>query len=105
MNKRIKQLIKEGVTNFRIVNIILREFKKKRSQPILDKVIDIRANKSEKDLLSCYVCKRKITSPNQVLSIGKGLHRHKTGVCMEEVGRRSLKPKKNKIKPCNNFLY
>jgi len=97
MNKRIKQLIKEGKTNFQIINIILKEFKKKRSQPIIDKITDIRGNRSMKDLPICYICNKKISTPKQVLAIGKGLYRHKTGKCLEVVYTKKLKIKSNKI--------
>jgi len=85
MKKRIKQLIKENKTNFQIINIILREFKKKRAQPIIDLITDIRGNITRKELPICYVCGKKILSYKKVLAIGGGLYRHKTRICEDKV--------------------
>ena len=91
MNKRIKQLIKEGKTTFQIVNIILREFKKKRSQPIIDIITDIKGNRPIKDLPICYVCSKKILTPKQIQPVGKGLYRHKTGKCYDATVEKARK--------------
>lgn len=92
MKNYIKKLILENYTQFQIVRMTMKKYKRKRRNPIIDLYFKIKTElkTGKKIIYECYICNKEI-QPGKELAIGKGMYRHKGGQCEQEVYNQGMK--------------